>query len=246
LNAVTFRAPRNYSIVVEIEVNSHVIKHCIGGEGQLEWTVDYGELYSLSTDPENDALELRVYWKDEPGTGTYPFVYTASGTVAYLMDSIPVTIELDFYNTFETLEGTALTGGLGGLVSVGLSEFTAKGIERMISKDGLLGQVAPHLVGMAGPIATALGFIWLEGWITDLKDYEQIVVALPAVAQAVAIGALGSVGHSLISKYQSVAGSLASAAGLAVDAASKAVMTSVLIAALANLGFDFYPAGSLE
>jgi hypothetical protein len=246
LNRITFRAPTAWSVVVELEVNSAIINRVIGGKEPSYWEVDFGELDSLASDPETDALEIRVYFKDEAGSGTYPFSYTAAGTKAYLSSALPVTIELDFYNEFETLEGTVLTAGLGALTAVGLSELTAIGIEKMTSKDGLLGSVAPHLVGMGGAIGVALGVIWLNGWITSLKDFEQIIVSLPQVAGAILIGTAGPAISGLINKYSGVGGQLASAVGMGADAATKAVMTATLVAALSVIGFDMRPAGTLE
>jgi hypothetical protein len=99
---------------------------------------------------------------------------------------------------------------------------------------------------MGTPIAIALGILWMEGWITTLKDFEQIIVSLPQVAGAVLAGTAGSVGNVLLNKYLGVSDNIAAVAGFGVDAASKAVMTATLIAALSVLGFDLYPAGLTE
>jgi len=246
LNSITFKASRAYSVLVEVEVNSVVMQAVIGGEHPLEATWDYGELSGVAADVETDVVYIRVYFLDESGYGTYPASWTAGDGDAYFLSNLPVTIELDFYNTFETLEGIAFLGGLGALTAVGLSELTAKGIERIVSKDGMLGQVAPHLVGMAAPIGVVLGILWLEGWITTLKDLEAIVINLPVVASSLLIGTAGSFGSSLIRKYSGVSSEIASLMGGAVDAGSKAIMTATLLAALAVIGFDMRPAGNLE
>lgn len=244
LNSITFRPPPNWQVICEIEVNSKIKSALVGGGELPEWTIDFGELDYLASDPETDPLEIRVYWVDEDSKGSFPFSY--SSTVAYLSSGLPVSIELDFYNNFETLEGTIFAGGIGGLVAAGLSEFTAKGIERLTSSDGLLGSVAPQLVGMAAPIGVALGLMVLEGWITSLKDIESVVVNLPTVAGAILMGAGGTVGSTLLTKYSGLSGNIAKAAGFAVDALSKAAMTATLISALSVIGFEMRPGGYLE
>lgn len=246
LNSITFKASRAYSVVVEIEVNSIVMNTIIGGEHPLEATWDYGELSGVASDVETDVLYIRIYFLDEATTGTYPASWSAGDDEAYFMSDLPITVELDFYNTFETLEGIAFLGGLGALTAVGLSELTAKGIERIVAKDGMLGQIAPQLVGMAAPIGVVLGILWLEGWITTLKDLEAIVINLPVVASSLLIGTAGTFGSSLIQKYSGLSSQIASLMGTAVDAGSKAIMTATLLAALAVIGFDMRPAGNLE
>lgn len=246
LNSITFRPPPNWSVMCEVEVNSVVLSALVGGMECPEWTVDYGELSYQASDPETDPLEIRVYFVDELGNGRYPASYVAAGTTAHLHSNLPVAIELDFYNNFETLQGTVFVGGLGGLVAAGLSDLTAKGIEKLVSSDGLLGQVAPSLVGMAAPIGVALGLLVLEGWVTSLKDLEAIIVNIPMVAGAILAGGVGTVGSSLLQKYSGLSGTMAQAAGFAVDALSKAAMTAALVSALSVIGFEMRPGGYME
>jgi hypothetical protein len=242
LNSLTFVGVPDYKIVCEVEVNSKTFKATVGGQGNLQWSMDYGELSSLASDPATDVLYLRVYFKDETGVGTYPFDYTGSGTDAYLLDPTPVNIQLDFYNEFETIEGAMFTGGAGALTAVGLSELTAASISKMFKEDGIVAQTAPALVAFAAPIGFAIGYMALKKWITSIDDFQAIIGNLPAIASAVLLGGGGSIASSMIQKYTNVSGMIAKG----IDAASKAAMTLVLLSGLAVIGFEVRPAGNVD
>jgi hypothetical protein len=242
LNSLTFVGVPDYKVVCEVEVNSKTFKAVVGGQGNLQWSKDYGELSNLASDPSTDVLYLRVYFKDEAGAGTYPFDYAASGTDAYLLDPTPINIQLDFYNEFETIEGAMFTGGAGALTAVGLSELTAASIGKMFKEDGIVAQTAPALVAFAAPIGFAIGYMALKKWITSIDDFQAIISNLPAIAGAVLLGGGGSLASSMIQKYTNVSGMIAKG----IDAASKAAMTLVLLSGLAVIGFEVRPAGNVD